>query len=91
MKFHRTLLLFRDSIFVPIVNVLTSIYCGFVIFSVLGYMAQEKGVQVKDVAASGKVQPQMDFDKNTLYLSRPYDVSSFLYNCCFVWFSLYLS
>jgi solute carrier family 6 amino acid transporter-like protein 5/7/9/14 len=43
----------RDSLIVPIVNILTSIYAGFVIFSVLGYMAVQKGVEVKDVAASG--------------------------------------
>jgi solute carrier family 6 amino acid transporter-like protein 5/7/9/14 len=43
----------RDSLIVPIVNVLTSFYAGFVIFSVLGYMAEMKGVEVADVAAGG--------------------------------------
>ena len=42
----------RDSLIVPIVNVLTSFYAGFVIFSVLGYMAKLKGVSVDDVAAN---------------------------------------
>ena len=44
----------RDSLIVPIVNICTSIYAGFVIFSVLGYMADQKGVSVDKVAASGK-------------------------------------
>jgi len=44
---------FRDSLIVPITNILTSFYAGFVIFSVLGYMALTKGVDVADVAASG--------------------------------------
>ncbi len=40
---------------VPIINCLTSFYAGFVIFSVLGYMANQKGVEVKDVATDGKL------------------------------------
>ena len=44
----------RDAVLVPVVNICTSIYAGFVIFSVLGYMATMKGVDVADVAASGK-------------------------------------
>jgi len=43
----------RDSLIVPIVNVCTSFYAGFVIFSVLGYMANAKGVSVDEVAAGG--------------------------------------
>ncbi|ESN90550.1 hypothetical protein HELRODRAFT_189893 [Helobdella robusta] len=50
-KFNNNTL--RDALIVPISNVLTSIYAGFVIFSVLGYMAEMKGVEVKDVAADG--------------------------------------
>jgi Sodium:neurotransmitter symporter family len=50
---HCNLLAYRDSLIVPIVNVLTSFYAGFVIFSVLGYMAVTKNVEVKDVAAGG--------------------------------------
>ena len=48
------LLLFRDSIIFACVNSGTSFYGGFVIFSVLGFMAQKQGVEVKDVAKGGK-------------------------------------
>ena len=44
----------RDSLIVPIVNVCTSFYAGFVIFSVLGYMSVMKKVPVSEVAASGQ-------------------------------------
>ena len=49
-------LCYRDSILVPIINCGTSFFAGFVIFSVLGYMAKSKGVDVSEVAASGKEQ-----------------------------------
>ena len=45
---------FRDSIIFACVNSGTSFYGGFVIFSVLGFMAQKQGVDVKDVAKGGK-------------------------------------
>ncbi|XP_066287471.1 sodium- and chloride-dependent glycine transporter 1-like isoform X1 [Branchiostoma lanceolatum] len=44
---------YRDSIIVSTVNCATSIYAGFVIFSILGFMANEMGVDVKDVADKG--------------------------------------
>eukprot|EP00923_Selenidium_pygospionis_P050557 GHVN01087388.1.p1 GENE.GHVN01087388.1~~GHVN01087388.1.p1 ORF type:complete len:533 (+),score=45.29 GHVN01087388.1:175-1599(+) len=50
-KFNNNCL--RDSILVPLINCGTSFYAGFVIFSVLGFMAGEKGVSVDDVAESG--------------------------------------
>ena len=42
-----------DSILVPVINCLTSLYAGFVIFSVLGFMATQKGVTIDEVADSG--------------------------------------
>lgn len=44
----------RDSLIICGINSCTSLYAGFVIFSVLGYMAEELGVEVKDVAKAGK-------------------------------------
>ena len=48
------LFLCRDAILVGLGNAATSLLAGFVIFSVLGYMAFLKGVSVDDVADSGK-------------------------------------
>ncbi|KAL9972857.1 hypothetical protein ACROYT_G019239 [Oculina patagonica] len=44
---------YRDCIIFACVNSGTSLYGGFVIFSVLGFMAQKQGVPVADVAKSG--------------------------------------
>lgn len=43
----------RDALIVPIVNILTSFYAGFVVFSVLGYIATQKNIPVSAVAAQG--------------------------------------
>ena len=34
---------------------LTSVYVGFVIFAVLGYMAHDRGTDIESVATQGKV------------------------------------
>lgn len=44
---------YRDALVVSVINCLTSIFAGFVIFSVLGFMAHEAGVKVADIATSG--------------------------------------
>ena len=45
--------LFRDALFVGLGNSLTSILAGFVIFSVIGFMAHEMQVPVDVVTDSG--------------------------------------
>lgn len=42
-----------DSLFIPIMNCGTSIFAGFVVFSVLGYMANISGLPVSSVVAGG--------------------------------------
>ena len=50
-KFHHNC--HRDAIFVCCVNTFTSFFSATVIFSILGYMAHQKGVDVGDVVKSG--------------------------------------
>ncbi|CAG7726590.1 unnamed protein product [Allacma fusca] len=50
-KFNHNFL--RDCTWIVACNCGTSLYAGFVIFSVLGFMAQEQGVPISEVAESG--------------------------------------
>ena len=43
----------RDAWMVPLINCGTSFLAGIVVFSILGYMANQKGVSVADVAEGG--------------------------------------
>ena len=44
----------RDAAVVAIGDCLTSIFGGVVIFTIIGYMAHELGVEIKDVATQGE-------------------------------------
>ncbi|XP_070552978.1 sodium- and chloride-dependent glycine transporter 2-like isoform X2 [Ptychodera flava] len=50
-KFHNNVYL--DASIIPLMNCGTSVFAGFAIFSVLGFMAHETGKEVKDVVESG--------------------------------------
>ncbi|XP_068620782.1 sodium- and chloride-dependent glycine transporter 1-like [Battus philenor] len=43
----------RSSVIIPLVNSGTSVWAGFVVFSVLGFAAERAGVPVGDVATAG--------------------------------------
>lgn len=46
----------RDAFLVPLINSSVSIFAGFVVFSILGFLSQEMGVDVDDVTTAGKLQ-----------------------------------
>lgn len=49
-----SLSIYRDAILVSVINCGTSFFAGFVVFSVLGFMAKTLIVSVTDVVTSGK-------------------------------------
>ena len=55
MSFVHVHLLFSDAFIISCVNSGTSMFSGFVIFSVIGFMAHEQGKSVAEVAQSGSV------------------------------------
>ncbi|XP_036440988.1 sodium- and chloride-dependent GABA transporter 2-like [Colossoma macropomum] len=44
---------YKDSIWLCVLNSCTSVVAGFAVFSVLGFMAEQQGATVEDVAESG--------------------------------------
>lgn len=49
----------RDTLTIAIINSLTSILAGFVIFSAFGYMSHLQGIPVSDLAVDGKKTKQV--------------------------------
>ena len=54
-------IVYRDAFVVAGGAFLTSVYVGFVVFSVLGYMAHEYGTDVESVATKGKTTSYFSF------------------------------
>ncbi|ESO97683.1 hypothetical protein LOTGIDRAFT_104165, partial [Lottia gigantea] len=52
---------FKDSLIVALINCFTSIFAGFVIFSILGFMAHEKGVEVSEICFFSFTGPGLAF------------------------------
>ena len=54
-KFHvcLSLLSHRDALTISLINCGTSIVAGFAIFSVVGFMAEQQGKTVPEVASQG--------------------------------------
>lgn len=50
-KYHNNV--YKDALLTSVINSATSFIAGFVIFSVLGYMAHSAGIPIKDVATEG--------------------------------------
>ena len=46
---------YRDTLIVTLGNCGTSIFAGFVIFSIIGNMAYRLGLKVEEVASEGKL------------------------------------
>mgnify|MGYP001803448002 CR=1 FL=1 len=44
----------RDAILVTLLNCGTSVFAGFVVFGIIGFMAEQLSLDVKDVAVKGE-------------------------------------
>ena len=44
---------FRDAILIPVINCMTSFFAGFVVFSVVGFLAYTADLPVSEVITSG--------------------------------------
>ena len=69
-------IVFRDTFIVCFGNCCTSVFAGFAIFSVLGFMAQELGVPVSDVVKSGSGKTVISFT------ARSFSYSSYFVKKC---------
>lgn len=61
----------RDCVALCFLNSGTSFVAGFAIFSILGFMAEEQGVPIAEVAESGEWGAQWDGDVGELLLNPP--------------------
>ena len=43
----------RDGVLVPVINCATSFTAGFFVFAMLGYISEQKGVEIRELEFSG--------------------------------------
>ena len=67
----------RDAILISFANCGTSVFAGFVIFSIIGFMAHESGQEVSDVVAGGPGLGWMLL----ILLRKPYSYLGFNLSC----------
>lgn len=63
---------FRDCFYLCLLNSGTSIVAGFAIFSVLGFMTYEQGVDISEVAESGTCKLLEILQNRELVIARNY-------------------
>lgn len=68
----------------PVLNCASSIYAGFVIFSVLGYMAKQAGVDIQDIAGSGTYRARFGLPFTILCIYHVFCVSYPLFTAYYI-------
>jgi len=74
----------KDSIAIPLINCFTSIFAGFAIFSVLGYMSVTTGLDVANVTTSGAGLMFITYPESlaTMELPQMWSVMFFAMTAC---------
>lgn len=69
IHFSCVFMLCRDCLWLCLLNSGTSVVAGFAVFSVLGFMAQEQGIPIAQVAESGGQTGGHENFANTYYFT----------------------